>query len=174
MIKKYFFRSKLYSMFLKSRQNILCATSMKSLCIARDNEACTDSNSKNVNQHISWYMYFYHVLVHVTIKILHKCFYNIPVCNCGPKFIQCFYPVAVLPPKSLDLCFSICLYLRFLGEPDYNSVQCSRYLNIWLLVFHLSNEYPSEGCLLSTDEFHFWWNPTIKYIYNLTWLTSMK
>jgi hypothetical protein len=38
---------------LKSRQNLLYATSMKSLCIARDNEACADSNSKNVNQHIS-------------------------------------------------------------------------------------------------------------------------
>jgi hypothetical protein len=31
----------------------------------------------------------------------------------------------------------------------------------------------SEGCILSTDEFHFWWNPTINYKYNLTWLTSM-
>jgi hypothetical protein len=26
--------------------------------------------------------------------------------------------------------------------------------------------FQSEGCLLYTDEFHFWWNPTIKYKYN--------
>ena len=159
-------------MFLKSRQNLLYAISMKSLCIARGNEACTDSSSKNVNQHISWCMFFYHVLVHVTIKILHKCFYNI--CNCGPKFIQCFYPVAVLPPKSLDLFFHLPVLALFGGSQITILCSCSRYLNLWLLVFHLSNEYPSEGCLLSTDEFHFWWNPTIKYKYNLTWLTSMK
>ena len=160
-------------MFLKSRQNLLYATSMKSLCIARDNEACTDSNSKNVNQHICWYMYFYHVLVHVTIKILHKCFYNI--CNCGPKCFQCFYPVAVLPPKSLDLLFPICLYLRSLREARLPLCAASADT----LIFDCSSfiflmNIQSEGNLLSTDEFHFWWSPTIKYKYNLTWLTSMK
>ena len=159
-------------MFLKSRQNLLYATSMKSLCIARGSEACTDSNSKNVNQHISWYMFFYHV-VHVTIKILHKCFYNI--CNCGPKFFQCFYPVAVLPPKSLDLFFHLPVYLRFFGgarlpfcaaAADTSIFDCSSFIFLMNI--------QSEGCLLCTDEFHFWWNPTIKYKYNLTWLTSMK
>ena len=160
-------------MFLKSRQILLFATSMKSLCIARGSEACTDSNSKNVNQHISWYMFFYHVLVHVTIKILHKCFYNI--CNCGPKFFQCFYPVAVLPPKSLDLFFHLPVYLRFFGgarlpfcaaAADTSIFDCSSFIFLMNI--------QSEGCLLCTDEFHFWWNPTIKYKYNVTWLTSMK
>ena len=160
-------------MFLKSRQNLLYATSMKSLCIARDNEACTDSNSKNVNQHICWYMYFYHVLVHVTIKILDKCFYNI--CNCGPKFFQCLYSVVVLPPKSLDLFFPFACTCACWGEPDYHSVQCSPDTSIFdCSSFIFLMNIQSEGCLLSTDEFHFWWSPTIKYKYNLTWLTSMK
>jgi hypothetical protein len=32
----------------------------------------------------------------------------------------------------------------------------------------------SEGSLLSTDEFHFWWSPTIKYKYNLTIATYLE
>ena len=160
-------------MFLKSRQNRLYATSMKRLCIAKGNEACTDSNSKNVKQHISWYMYFYHVLIHVTIK----------------TYCTNVFTTYVIADKNSS---SVCLWLRccrrsrlifFFHLPvlalfggvrlpfcaaaaDTSIFDCSSFIFLMNI--------QSEGFLLSTDEFHFWWNPTITYKYNLTWLTSMK
>ena len=127
-------------MFLKSRQNRLYATSMKRLCIARGNEACTDSNSKNVKQHISWYMYSYHVLVHVTIK--KYCTNVFTTYVIADKILPMFLSRCGIAVEVAWSFFPFACTCAFWGSQITILCSCSRYLNIWLLVFHLSNEYP--------------------------------